>query len=176
MVTVIPLVGVLIQQLAPYVREEYATFKDVNKHAETLSSNLTAIHAVLKDAEEKQITSHTVKDWLQKLTDAAHILDDILDECSIVSEANRDNITILHPEMPFVRRSIGKKMKKVAKRIHEIAEERVNFGLQSGIVEHRLEDDEWRQTTSVITEPEIIGRDEDREKVVEFLLKHACDR
>ncbi|WJX71257.1 hypothetical protein P8452_55270 [Trifolium repens] len=176
MAIVLPLVGALIQQLAPYVKEEYATFKDVNKHAEKLSSNLTAIHAVLQDAEEKQITSRVVKDWLQKLTDAAHILDDILDRSSILSEANRDNITILHPKMLFVRRSIGKKMKKVAKRIHEIAEERVHFGLQSGIVEHRLVDDQWRQTTSGVTESQIHGRDKDREKVVDFLLKEACDR
>ncbi|WJX71260.1 hypothetical protein P8452_55273 [Trifolium repens] len=74
------------------------------------------------------------------------------------------------------RRRIGKKIKKVAERIDAIAEERVKFGLNPGTMEHRLEVDAWRQTTSVITEPQIHGRDEDREKVVEFLLNHACDR
>ncbi|KAK2366809.1 putative disease resistance protein RGA4 [Trifolium repens] len=176
MAIVLPLVGALIQQLAPYIKEEYATFKDVNKHAEKLSSNLTAIHAVLQDAEEKQITSRAVKDWLQKLTDAAHVLDDILDECSIVFEASGDKISILHPKKLYARRSIGKKMKNVAERIDAIAEERVKFGLNPGTMEHRLDNDVWRQTTSVVTEPQIHGRDEDREKVVEFLLKHACDR
>ncbi|PNX64253.1 putative NBS-LRR resistance protein, partial [Trifolium pratense] len=70
-----------------------------------------------KNAEEKQITSHAVKDWLLNLTDAAHILDDILDECSIVSEANRDKYSIIHPKKLYARRSIGKKMKNVAERI-----------------------------------------------------------
>ncbi|GAU24589.1 hypothetical protein TSUD_289500 [Trifolium subterraneum] len=170
------LVGTLISQLTPYVQEEYATFKDVNKFAEKLSSNLTAIRAVLKDADEKQITSDAVKDWLQKLTDAAHVLEDILDECSIVSEAYREKFSIIHPKKLYARRSIGKKMKNVAERIDAIAEERVKFGLNPGTMEHRLEDDVWRQTTSVITEPQIHGRDADREKVVEFLLKHACER
>ncbi|KAK2375530.1 putative disease resistance protein RGA3 [Trifolium repens] len=171
------LVGAVISQLAPYARDEYTTFKYVNKHAEKLSSNLDAIHAVLKDAEEKQITSDAVKHWLHNLTDAAHILDDILDECSIVSEAKRDKkFSIFHPRKLYARRSIGQKMKKVAERIDAIAEQRKQLKLHSGMVERRLEDDEWRQTTSVITEPQILGRDEDREKIVEFLLRHACDR
>ncbi|WJX66346.1 hypothetical protein P8452_50911 [Trifolium repens] len=135
------LVGTLISQLTPYVQEEYAIFKDVNKHAEKLSSNLTAIHAVLQDAEEKQITSRAVKDWLQKLTDAAHVLDDILDECSIFSEENRDKHSIIHPKKLYARRSIGKKMKNVAERIDAIAEERVKFGLNPGTMEHRLDND-----------------------------------
>ncbi|WJX66339.1 hypothetical protein P8452_50904 [Trifolium repens] len=168
------LVGTLISKLTAFVREEYSTFKDVNKHAEKLSRNLTAIHAVLQDAEEKQITSRAVKDWLLNLSDAAHVLDDILDECSLLSEANRHKYSIIHPKKLFARRSIGKKMKNVAERIDAIAEERVMFGLNSGTMEHRLEDD--RQSTSVIIESQIHGRHEDREKVVEFLLEHACDR
>ncbi|KAK2420860.1 putative disease resistance protein RGA3 [Trifolium repens] len=175
MTIVLPLVGALIQQLAPYVKKEYSTFKDVNKHAEKLSSNLTAIHAVLQDAEEKQITSRALKDWLQKLTDAAHILEDILDRCSILSEANKDkhSIFLLYA---CHRHSIGKKLKNVTERIDAIAEERVKFGLNAGTTEHRLVDDERRQTTSGVTEFQIHGRDEDRAKVVDFLLKEACDR
>ncbi|XP_045811931.1 putative disease resistance protein RGA1 [Trifolium pratense] len=170
------LVGTLISQLTPYVQEEYATFKGVNIHAEKLLSNLDAIRAVLKDADEKQITSDAVKHWLQNLTDAAHVLEDILDECSIVSEAYKDKHSIIHPKKLYARRSIGKKMKNVAERIDAIAEERVKFGLNPGTMEHRLEDDVRRQTTSVITEPQIHGRDEDREKVVDFLVNHACER
>ncbi|KAK2420862.1 putative disease resistance protein RGA3 [Trifolium repens] len=169
-------VGTLISQLTPYVQEEYATFKDFNKLAERLSRNLTSIHAVLKDAEEKQITSHAVKDWLLNLSDAAHVLDDILDECSIFSEANRDKHSIIHPKKLYARRSIGKKMKTVAERIDAIAEERVKFGLNAGTTEHRPVDNEWRQTTSTVTESQIHGRDKDRAKVVDFLLKEACDR
>ncbi|GAU34986.1 hypothetical protein TSUD_103080 [Trifolium subterraneum] len=171
------LVGTVISQLAPYVQEEYTSFKDVNKLAKQLSRNLTSIRAVLKDAEEKQIKSRAVEDWLLNLTDVAHILDDILDECSIVFEANRDKYFIIHPKKLYARRSIGKKIKNVAEKIDAIAKGKVvSELLNTGIMEHRLEDDVWRETTSVITEPQIHGRDEDRKKVVDFLLKHACDR
>ncbi|MCI74076.1 resistance protein, partial [Trifolium medium] len=47
-----------------------------------LASLLTTIKATLEDAEEKQFTDKAIKDWLQKLKDAANVLDDILDECA----------------------------------------------------------------------------------------------
>ncbi|MCI01837.1 NBS-LRR resistance protein, partial [Trifolium medium] len=172
------LLGTVIENLGSFVREELATFLGVGEQTQRLSGNLTAIRAVLKDAEERQITSHAVKDWLQKLADAAHVLDDILDECSITSKAHGDNkwIARFHPKKILARRNIGKRMKEVAEKITLIAEERIKFGLQVGVMEERQRgDDEWRHTTSVVAEPEVYGRDRDREQVVEFLVRHAVD-
>jgi len=77
------LLGIVFQNLQSVVQDQLATYWGVDQQTQKLSSNLTAIRAVLRDAEKKQITRHAVKDWLQKLTDAAYELDDILDECSI---------------------------------------------------------------------------------------------
>ncbi|AES69165.1 putative P-loop containing nucleoside triphosphate hydrolase, leucine-rich repeat domain, L [Medicago truncatula] len=172
------LLGTVIENLGSFFREELASFLGVGELTQKLCGNLTAIRAILKDAEVKQITSHAVKDWLQKLADAAHVLDDILDECSITSKPCGDNkwITRFHPKKILARRDIGKRMKEVAKKIDVIAEERIKFGLQVGVIEERQRgDDEWRQTTSVITEVVVYGRDKDKEKIVEFLLRHASD-
>ena len=43
-------------------------------------TTLMKIHAVLDDAEEKQMTSKLVKIWLDELEDLAYDVDDILDE------------------------------------------------------------------------------------------------
>ncbi|MCI91949.1 NBS-LRR resistance protein, partial [Trifolium medium] len=43
--------------------------------------------------------------------------------------------SIIHPKKLYARRSIGKKMKDIAKRIDAIAEERVKFGLNPGNME-----------------------------------------
>ncbi|KEH16320.1 LRR and NB-ARC domain disease resistance protein [Medicago truncatula] len=172
------LLGTVIQILGSFVREELSTFLGVGELTQKLCGNLTAIRAVLQDAEEKQITSRVVKDWLQKLTDVAYVLDDILDDCTIKSKAHGDNkwITRFHPKMILARRDIGKRMKEVAKKIDVIAEERIKFGLQAVVMEDRQRgDDKWRQTFSVVTEPKVYGRDRDREQVVEFLLSHAVD-
>ncbi|XP_058750012.1 disease resistance protein RGA2-like [Vicia villosa] len=170
------LLGILIQNLESFVRQELSSFLGVDDLTNKLFGNLTAIRAVLKDAEEKQITSHVVKDWLQKLSDVAHVLDDILDDCSITSKPHGDNkwITRFHPKKILARRNIGKRMKQVAEKIDVIAEERLKYGLQVGVPEEHLQgDDEWRQTTSVLAELKVYGRDKDKDRIVEFLRNDA---
>ncbi|MCH90047.1 NBS-LRR resistance protein, partial [Trifolium medium] len=172
------LLGIVVENLGSFLREELATILGVNELTEKLSRNLTAIRAVLQDAEEKQITSHAVKVWLQNLADAAHVLDDILDECSITSKAHGGNkwINRFHPKKILASRGIGKRMKAVAEKIDVIAAEGQKYELRVGVSEeHQRGDDEWRQTISVITEPKVYGRDTDEEQIVEFLLRHAVD-
>nr|KYP66470.1 Putative disease resistance protein RGA4 [Cajanus cajan] len=168
------LLGIVIENLGSFVQDDLATFLGVDQQIQKLSSYLTAIRAVLEDAEKKQITSKAVKDWLQKLTDAVYVLDDILDECSIHSKSSC--LSRLHPKDILFHRDVGKRMKDITQRFHDIHEEKSMFQLSTGVTDKQAEDDdEWRQTSSVITEPIIYGRDQDREQIVEFLLRHASN-
>ncbi|WVZ10600.1 hypothetical protein V8G54_015130 [Vigna mungo] len=175
------LLGIVIQNLQSFGQDQLATFWGVHQHTQMLSSNLTAIRAVLRDAERKQITSHAVKDWLQKLTDAAYVLDDILDECSIHStKLNFDHrhtscLSRLHPKDILFRFNIGKRIKDIIQRFHDIHEERSMFNLVPGVTEVQTIHDNWRQTSSDITEPIIYGRDQDREQILKFLLEDVSD-
>jgi len=174
------LVESVIENLGSLVKDQLAIYWGVDEQTEKLSSNLKAIRAVLRDAERKQITSYAVKDWLQKLTDAAYVLDDILDECSIHStkmhfvDGHTSLVSRLHPKDILFRFHIGKRMREITQRFHSIHEERLTFELRVSVTEEQtVDDDDWRQTSSVITEPILYGRDEDREKIVKFLLKDA---
>jgi len=171
------LLGMVIENLGSFVQEELATYLGVGELTQSLSRKLNLIRGVLKDAEKKQITNDAVKVWLQQLGDAAYVLDDILDECSITLKAHGDNkwISCFHPMKIFARRNIGKRMKEVAKKIDDIADDRIRYGLQPvGITEEPQRRDEGCQTTA-IAEPKIYGRDKDKEQIVEFLLRHASD-
>jgi len=176
-----PLLGIVFQNLQSVVQDQLATYWGVDQHTQKLSSNLTAIRAVLNDAERKQITRQAVQDWLQKLTDATYVLDDILDECSLQSkkvhsgDGRSSCLARVHPKDILFRFHIGKRMKDITQRFHDINEERSMFELRDGITEKqaRNDDDDWRQTISVITEPIFCGRDQDREKIVKFLLEDA---
>ncbi|XP_017426264.2 putative disease resistance protein RGA3 [Vigna angularis] len=176
-----PLLGIVIQNLQSFGQDQLATFWGVDQHTQKLSSNLTAIRAVLRDAERKQITSHAVKDWLQKLTDAAYVLDDILDECSIHStkvnfgDGHTSCLSRLHPKDIFFRFNIGKRMKDITQRFHDVHEERSMFNLVPGVTEVQTIHDNWRQTSSDITEPIVYGRDQDREQILKFLLEDVRD-
>jgi len=176
------LLGIVIENLGSFVQNQLATYWGVDQQTQKLSSNLTAIRAVLRDAERKQLTSHAVKDWLQKLTDAAYVLDDILDECSIHStkmhsdDGHTSCLSPLHPKDILFRFNIGKRMKDITQRFQDINEERSMFELHDGVTQKQAvddEDDDWRQTSSVITEPIFCVRDKDRKKIVKFLLEDA---
>jgi len=177
------LLGILIENLQSLCRDQFSSFLGVDQQTQKLSSNLTAIRAVFRDAERKQIKRHAVKDWLQKLTDAAYVLDDILDECSIHStkmhsvDGHTSCLSRLHPKDILFRFHIGKRMKDITQRFDVIHEERRSLGLCVGVTEKQVvdDDDDWRQTTSVITEPIFCGRDRDREEIVKFLLEEASN-
>ncbi|XP_029127542.1 putative disease resistance protein RGA1 isoform X2 [Cajanus cajan] len=175
------LLGIVIENLRSFVEQDLATYWGVDQQMQKLSSHMTAIRGVLKDAEKRQITSEAMRDWVQKLTDAAYVLEDILDECSIQSKkvlcgVQNSCLTRFHPKDILFRSDIGKRMKDIDQRFHDIHEERSMFQLAASVTEKQGEDDDkWRQTSSVIIEPEVYGRDQDREQIVKFLLEHASD-
>ncbi|KAI5437181.1 hypothetical protein KIW84_023341 [Lathyrus oleraceus] len=72
----------VLNNLNSLIQKELGLFLGFDQDFNSLSSLLTTIKATLEDAEEKQFTDRAIKDWLLKLKDAAHILDDILDECA----------------------------------------------------------------------------------------------
>jgi len=142
------LLGIVFQNLQSVVQDQLATYWGVDQHTQKLSSHLTAIRAVLVDAEKRQITSHSVKDWLQKLTDAAYVLDDILDECSLQSKKVHSDdgqsscLARVHPKDILFRFHIGKRMKDITQRFHDIHEERLKFELRVGVTEKQAVDDD----------------------------------
>ncbi|PNX58037.1 disease resistance protein rga3-like, partial [Trifolium pratense] len=75
-------IEVVLDNLSSLIQKELSIFLGVDRELKSLSSLLTTIKATLEDAEEKQFTNRAIKNWLLKLKDAAHVLDDILDECA----------------------------------------------------------------------------------------------
>ena len=172
------LLELVLKDLRSLLQKQTASFLNIDLDIEKLSSALTAIRSVLEDAEEKRKTNHEIQDWKRKLTDAAYILDDILDECSITGlerELEHNSgfadkalhcffLPHLHLKNIWFRYRIGNRMKEISERLNEIAGEKQQLHLCEGNTARRAEDAEWRQTISVITEPQVYGREEDREK------------
>jgi hypothetical protein len=57
-------------------------FKD---ELEKLTKTVSTIQAVLLDADEQQVGSHAVRDWLKKLEDVMYEADNLLDDFSTES-------------------------------------------------------------------------------------------
>ena len=170
------LLGIVFENLKSLLQNEFSTISGIKSKAEKLSTTLDLIKAVLEDAEKKQVTDRSIKVWLQQLKDAVYVLDDILDECSIKSDQLRGS-TSFKPKNIMFRREIGNRLKEITRKLDDIADSKNKFFLREGttVKESSNEVAEWRQTSSIIAEPKVFGREDDKEKIGEFLLTQTRD-
>ncbi|XP_054818551.1 putative disease resistance RPP13-like protein 1 [Prosopis cineraria] len=71
---------------------------------------LLMLDAVLNDAEEKMITNHAIKEWLEELKDAVYDAEDLLDEInteSLRSKVEKDSQNVAKQVLSFFSSSFG---------------------------------------------------------------------
>ncbi|KAF7811721.1 putative disease resistance protein RGA1 [Senna tora] len=179
---------ILLENLNSFARSELATFCGVNGEIKRLTKSLKLIQAVVEDAEQKEITSKPTRIWLQELKDAAHVLDDILDEYSIRSPPHNSrsasqphcfSLSSIKPNNIWFCYRIGKRLKEISQRLDQISEDRNrhHFVQREVVVirEGPIQVPEWRHTGFVIQSKKVYGRDGDKRKIVELLIKHDHD-
>ncbi|KAM4082285.1 hypothetical protein ACJW30_11G160700 [Castanea mollissima] len=144
-------------------------------------TTLMKIHAVLDDAEEKQMTNKLVKIWLGELEDLAYDVDDILDEFATEALGRELNP---EPKSKFLKiydawvgsnRSFGtlmrSKIKEIDTRLQEIVTQKNNLELRENAGLGRTGATRPRvPTTSLVNEGDIHGREEDKKAIVKLLL------
>ncbi|WRX24823.1 NB-ARC - like 10 [Theobroma cacao] len=176
----------LVQKLATVAYQETSLAWGVQSDFQRLNDILTTVKDVLLDAEEIQAHNNQLRNWLQNLKDACYDAEDVLDEFKI--EALRKQV--------LRQRSIGKKVshffsssnplafrfrmaqkiKKVTLRFGEIAALKANFHLVERHYDTRhvvMGPD--RETHSFLQAADIIGRDEDKEKIIRALMQDPTD-
>ncbi|XP_060964987.1 putative disease resistance protein RGA3 [Cannabis sativa] len=139
---------VVLDNLSALIQKQIGSILSVEKEMITMCSMLSTISVVIEDAEERQSTNRAIKDWLQKLEDVSCELEDVLDDCEV--EAFR-------MEQNHLQYDHHKWIRKV-----DVGERR-----------NQIRDN--RQTGSVITQPHVYGREEDKERVVGVLVNDAIN-
>jgi Leucine-rich repeat (LRR) protein len=144
-----------------------------------LKISLLSVNALLEDAEEKQLTKPAVKAWLNELKDAICDAEDVLDE--IVTEALQRKLDaefqttaskLLNPISTFLSRfvkEIEPKIKYLLDKLEYLAKQKDVLGLKEGVGGESLK---RLPTTSLVEESDIFGRDDDKEKIISFLISH----
>ncbi|KAF5197377.1 Nb-arc domain-containing disease resistance protein [Thalictrum thalictroides] len=158
------LLQVVFQQLASPILEEFRLQRCVDKQLKKLPRILSRIQAVLSDAEQRQTQENAVRIWLRDLKDEAYDADDLLDE--MVTEALRPN-KVRNFLSSF---SIASKIDDVIERLEEIAKEREDLRLREGTGMWSYGIKERLQTSSLIDDSSVIGRSDDRAKIISLLL------
>ncbi|KAJ8643378.1 hypothetical protein MRB53_005126 [Persea americana] len=179
------IISLLIEKLGSPLLDKFGSIYRLKKELNNLRSTFTTIQAVLKDAEEQQWTSNTIRDWLDKLEDVAYEVGDILD--GFATEDLRRRVEIRNSTTKKVRNfftpsknpvafkcKMSNKVREVAERLDVIAREKSNYNLRhEDDVDRRKGTGARVQTHSVVHESEVHGRKEDKDKLVHLLVNRG---
>ncbi|XP_058108920.1 putative disease resistance protein RGA3 [Magnolia sinica] len=191
------LVSFAIEKLGNVLVDEVAMSVRVTNDIEKLSSTFKSIQAMLEDAESQRLKNKAVKIWLEKIKDVAYDVDDIIDEWTTetlrsqaadegdVSCFSKNNVrSFLSPVTCFkhvmLRHRIGSRIKEARGRLDDISKEARQLGLSVASGERERVDTVVRQheirkreTSSQVDRSSIVGREDDKKKVLDFLLRES---
>ena len=155
---------------------------------ENLKDTLSAVKAVLLDAEEQQLNNHQLTDWLGKLKDCFYDAEDVLDEFGydsllreVVNEGGfrRKVRHFFSSSNPLAFRfKMGSKIKGIRERLDKIAADADKFNLKKimGVPVPVIGPSREREKTySFVRASDVIGRDGDKDKIIEFLMQSSDD-
>ncbi|KAK3405565.1 hypothetical protein EUGRSUZ_K01810 [Eucalyptus grandis] len=142
--------GVLGKIASLAVQEAVAIYGVENQLSE-VKHTVAAIKAVLLDAEEQQAKSHRLQVWLDQLQDVLYDAEDVLDEF--------DN-----------------KIKEIRERLSRISTEKDQLELAERSADNDVAHYQSRpMTCSFISELNIVGRDIDKDKIINLLMQSVDD-
>ncbi|CAL5422951.1 unnamed protein product [Camellia sinensis] len=164
-----PLVSSILRTLNSLVLEEFGIAWGLKRELENLESTLSAIQAVLQDAETKRGKSEALKNWLRKLNDAAYDADNLVDEFTTEAQRRRmDSERGIKPQVSAFF-SLRNRLIFRLKMGHKIKDMSV---VETGEV-CRME---RGQTDSMVNQSEIYERTDEKEMIIEMLLNNSNDR
>ncbi|KAJ9550090.1 hypothetical protein OSB04_022633 [Centaurea solstitialis] len=190
-------VTVLSEKLASADFMKLARSQGIETQLNKWKNTLSQIQAVLADAERKQIKERRVELWLQDLQDLAYDIDDVLDD--LATEATRREFNqesyassstskVLKfiptccvnstPRNIMYGRKMSSKLDKITTKLHNLVEQKNTLGLQVNVsVERSNRIYKRLEETSLVDESRVMGREGDKEALLEKLLgKEACNQ
>ncbi|KAL5576033.1 hypothetical protein UlMin_017732 [Ulmus minor] len=184
---VFPLAQKVLEKLASFAYEEISLAWGLKEEIEKFQESMSTIKAVILDAEERQTNERAIRIWLTKLKDVLLKARDLLDE--IECEVLRSQVVKAHGSVgrklrrffsssnPLVFRfSIGHGIKKIRERIDEIVAEKDKFNLIVQHEEKKIKHGRREPTYSYVRASEVIGREDEKQKIVELLMQSDDER
>jgi Leucine-rich repeat (LRR) protein len=161
------------------IKETYSLIRDVNEDVDNLSKKLDDIKYVIIDAENKQVNNPQLKEWVDKVKEAAYDAEDLLE--TFAAEANlwkKRQITVRNPlssvGKAYTKYDTARKIKDISKRFDIIDEEKNKFNLA------HIKDNGGRPETQIdtgflVNESDVVGREDDKESIIQMLLSNEFD-
>ncbi|WJX87427.1 hypothetical protein P8452_69623 [Trifolium repens] len=165
----------ILEELSTILTNQYNLYYSFKDDFTKLKNDISAISAVLLDAEKKQDKSHLIQDWLMKLHDVLYDAEDLLDDTT--AEALRQKVEAELKLVSLVRNmfffsDMDDRIKKIIVRVDEIANRISRLNLL--VLDQQVADPNRQRLNNTISYmrccTEVVGRDEDKKRVIEMLL------
>ncbi|PWA85679.1 Disease resistance protein [Artemisia annua] len=184
-IVVSAVVNVLLEKLLSGDLMKLARSEEIDSQLQKWKKSLQLIQDVLADAGQKHITQTSVESWLHDLQDLAYDMDDVLDDMAFEAlrrELNQEpqtsssstskllNIipTYYTPHNIMYGRKISSKLDEITSKLHDLVEEKNNLGLDVNVKVERT--NRRLEETSLVDESKVLGREGDKEALLEKLL------
>ncbi|MED6174877.1 hypothetical protein PIB30_073112 [Stylosanthes scabra] len=160
----------------------YGVMEDLDKLKDTLES----IKVVLSDAELRQGQDTTVSHWVKRFKQVLHDADDLLDDVFIKDLRRKANggskkmskvrgfLSISDNPIAFCAK-LAHKIEKIRKSFNDVAEDMSKLKLNPSCVVLKHDENSWRETSSFVLQSEIIGRENDKTRIVNLLRQTDPD-
>ncbi|RWR90852.1 putative disease resistance protein RGA3 isoform X1 [Cinnamomum micranthum f. kanehirae] len=168
------LVEIIMENLNSLIQEGGFASWSYKKDLKRLKRTLSTIKDVLQEAEEQQIRSVAMRNWLTELKDAAYDADDLLDEYAteVLARSRKfqvRNAFSLLSRLAFHLKA-GNRIKEIIETFDDIAAQRSKFHLKGAKLQERPDSDDRHHKQLFEIETKIYGRDGDKLKIVGMLM------
>ena len=169
------LAGKVLELLGSFTLPEVKLAFGVQTEIEKLTSTVSTIRAVILDAEKQSSHNHQIKDWLRKLKDVLHDADDLLDDFSTqvlrhkVMRKKKVRIFSSSSNRIAFSPKMGRQIKAIRERLNAIAKDKEDFHFIQSFIEPQVMSRD-RETYSFVLEDEVVGRENDKEVIIELLF------
>nr|XP_023889599.1 putative disease resistance protein RGA3 [Quercus suber] len=172
----------VLELLGSVTYQELSSAWGVRSDLTKLERTVKAIKAVLLDAEEKEASDHRLSIWLGELKDVLQDAENVLDEFQYrilqkevmkrQGSTSKKVSNLFSSSNPLaVRLEMAHKIKKIRKRVDEIAAEKDKFNLAQGLEDRKLNMQEMRDMTHSFVDPRnVIGRDDAKKNIIHLLM------
>ncbi|KAL7608135.1 hypothetical protein Lser_V15G13891 [Lactuca serriola] len=170
---------VVFEKLASETLKKIVRSKGIESELKKLKKTLDQIQDLLNDASQKEVTNEAVKRWLNDLQHLAYDIDDLLDDLATeaihreLTEEGGASSSMVRKLIPSCCTSFSQsnrmhaKLDDIAIKLQELVEAKNNIGLSVVTYEKpKIE----RYEASLVDESGIVGRKDDKKKLLERLL------
>uniref|UniRef100_A0A453HKW9 Disease resistance protein RGA3 n=1 Tax=Aegilops tauschii subsp. strangulata TaxID=200361 RepID=A0A453HKW9_AEGTS len=163
---------VVTQQIGSVIGSQVRMQRNFSDDLEKLRMLLESVEAVLKDAERRSIKDAAVRLWLERLKNSMYDISNVIDEFEANTKPAARKFAIMVSCHTVVSKiTMANKMKKMTEQLETITSQHRSFSFTTDIRSNVQRFVDVRETSSNVEEALIVGRIEEKHKIMASLCK-----